>query len=90
MFQKYLFPKSVSCLQMPYTVSTSCTMSHSTTTIQHFYYNLGLDARKPVFGAVNNKGADQLVHPHSLINTFVIRLLEKIISKLATGEISIF
>ena len=30
----------------------------------------------------NNKGADQPVHPHSLISTFVIRFLESIISKL--------
>ena len=38
----------------------------------------------------NNKGADQPVHPLSLISTFVIRLLESIISKLATSEISLF
>ena len=51
---------------------------------------MGLDARKPVRGFANNQGADQPVHPHSLISTFVIRVLESIISKLATGEISIF
>ena len=39
---------------------------------------------------MNNKGADQPAHLHSLISTFVIRLLESIISKLATSEISIF
>ena len=33
---------------------------------------------------VNNKGADQPVHPHRLISTFVIRFLESIIAKLAT------
>ena len=34
---------------------------------------MGLDVRKPVFrGFANNKGADQPVHPHSLISTFVI------------------
>ena len=38
----------------------------------------------------NNTGADQPVHLHSLISTFVIRFLESIICKLATGEISIF
>ena len=38
----------------------------------------------------NNKGADQLVHLRSLIGAFVIHLLESIISKLATGKISIF
>ena len=41
-------------------------------------------------GFVNNKGAGQPVHPHRLISAFVIRFLESIISKLATGEISIF
>ena len=40
-------------------------------------------------GFANNKGADQPAHPHSLISTFVIRLLKSIISKLATSEISI-
>ena len=30
---------------------------------------------------VNNKGADQTVHPHSLISTYVIHLLECVISK---------
>ena len=39
---------------------------------------------------VNNKGADQTALSRSLISAFVIRLLESIISKLATGEISIF
>ena len=36
------------------------------------------------------KGADQPAHPGRLISTFVIRLLESIISILATSEISIF
>ena len=39
---------------------------------------------------MNNKGADQPEHPHSLISTFVIRLLESIIYKRDTSEISIF
>ena len=38
----------------------------------------------------NNTGADQTSHPRSLISAFVIRLLERIISKLAQNEISIF
>ena len=38
----------------------------------------------------NNKCADQSAPLHSLISTFVICLLEGIISKLATSEISIF
>ena len=41
-------------------------------------------------GFANNKGADQPAHPRSLISTFAIRLLENIISRIATGEISIF
>ena len=41
-------------------------------------------------GFANNKGADQPAHPRSLISAIVIRLLESIISKLATSEISIF
>ena len=41
-------------------------------------------------GFGNNTGADQPAHPHSLISVFVIRFLESIICKLATGEISTF
>ena len=41
-------------------------------------------------GVANNTGVDQPVHPRSLISTFVIHFLESTISKLATGEISIF
>ena len=38
----------------------------------------------------NNKGEDQPAHPCSLISTFVLRLLEGIISKLATSYVSLF
>ena len=41
-------------------------------------------------GFVNNTGADQPAHLRSLISSFVIRFLERIIYNLATGEISIF
>ena len=41
-------------------------------------------------GFVNNKCAEQPTHPHRLISAFVIRSLESIISKLATGKISFF
>ena len=37
----------------------------------------------------NNKGADQPAHLHSLISAFVISLSKSIISRLATGKISI-
>ena len=38
----------------------------------------------------DNPGTDQPAHPRSLISAFVIRFLQSIICKLATGEISIF
>ena len=41
-------------------------------------------------GFVNNKDADQPAYPRRLISAFVIPFLECIISKLATGEITIF
>ena len=43
-----------------------------------------------LWGFANNKDADQPAHPRRLISAFVIRLLESIISKLASSEISIF
>ena len=52
---------------------------------------MSFDARKPVVGGFANiKGSGQPAHPRSLISAFVIRLLESIISRLATFEISIF
>ena len=41
-------------------------------------------------GFAYNKDADQPAHLHSLFSGIVIHLLESTISKLATGEISIF
>ena len=38
----------------------------------------------------NNKGVDQPAHPRRLISAFVIRVLESIISNLATSKILIF
>ena len=38
----------------------------------------------------SNLGAVQPAHPRCLISAFIIRLFESIISRLATGEISIF
>ena len=37
-------------------------------------------------GLVNNKGADQPAHPHSLISAFVFRLFESIISRLSIAK----
>ena len=51
---------------------------------------MGYDARKPVFEFANNKGADQPAHLRSLICAFVICLMEIIISRIATREVSIF
>ena len=49
---------------------------------------MGLDARKPVFGVLlNNTGADQPAHLHTLISAFVFHYLGSIICKLAAGEI---
>ena len=38
----------------------------------------------------NNNGSDQPAHRRSLISAFVIRFLERIITRLATGKISSF
>ena len=59
---------------------------------------MGLGAGKPVFGALQTKQrqtslgirADQPGHPCRLISAFVIRFLESIMCKIATGKISIF
>ena len=52
---------------------------------------MGLDSKKNLSSVfANSKDTDQPAHPYRLISTFVIRFLESIISKLATGEISIF
>ena len=41
-------------------------------------------------GIANNKSADQPAHPRRLISAFFSFVLESIVSKLATSEISIF
>ena len=48
---------------------------------------MGLNARKPVLGCANNKGAVQAAHARSLISAFVIPLFEYFISRLATSTI---
>ena len=54
-------------------------------------YNWALEARKTcLWKFAINKGADQPAHPRILISVFVIRLLKRIISRLATSEISLF
>ena len=51
---------------------------------------MGLDVRKLLSWLENNKGENQSVHQASLISTFVICLMESVISKLATSEMAIF
>ena len=51
---------------------------------------MGHDEKTCLRGAANNTGADQPVHPRSLISAFVIRSLKSTICKLATGESLIF
>ena len=55
------------------------------------FKDIGSVTRENVLqGFANNKGADQPTHPRSLVSAFVIRLLESIISKSPTSQISIF
>ena len=49
---------------------------------------MGLDARNLKLVHVNNKGAGLYSYPRSLISAFIVRLLESIISKLASCKIS--
>ena len=43
-----------------------------------------------VFVYVNNKGADQTVHLHSLVSTFVVHCLDGKLSLISMSEISGF
>ena len=52
--------------------------------------NLQRYARNSDIGSANNKGADQLAHPCSLISAFAIHFLNSNILKLAPSEISLF
>ena len=88
-----LFLQKQSDLGMHCLSRTSCkaTSSVQNSGIFTVNYNMGLDARKPCLRwFANDTGPDQPAHPRSLISAFVIRLLESIICKLATGEISTF
>ena len=53
-------------------------------------YNIGLDARKCVFGFVNNKSADQSDHQLRLTNAFIVRSSDRNLSKLVRGDIQKF
>ena len=58
---------------------------------RHFYNCLHLLShvmRKPVMPNANNKGADQPVHPRSLISAFVVRCLDSRILPVSISELS--
>ena len=77
--------------KIPSLIRLSNIMDIKETSNKLYVYQMGLDARKPVFrGFANNSGANQPVHPRSLISAFVIRLLESTIFNLATGKTSMF
>ena len=87
----YMFYKILHIIKEMLRYHPSRLVSIAKNTLLHVSYQMGLDARKPVFGGfANNKGADQPAHTRSLISTFVIRYLESIISRLASSEISTF
>ena len=54
-----------------------------------YLFHMGLDARKTVFRLSEQQGADQHAHPGSLFSSFVICLLESIISRLGKNKILI-
>ena len=51
---------------------------------------MGQAMQKCVMSYANNKGADQLAHPRSLISTFVVRCLDSTICILAVAKVSRF
>ena len=60
---------------------------HMTSRLRPLLYGSRREKTCLQWGA-NNKVADQPANPRSLISAFVIRFMESIISRLATGEIS--
>ena len=76
------------CLQYAISIKISCADSNNPQgkTVSFFAkIKLASTQENLSSGFENNKGADQAVHPHSLISAFVICLLETIISKLNTN-----
>ena len=72
-----------------------CAVRHIISMIYSTFYNMQVyiwastqENRATRFA--NNKGADQPAHPRQLISAFVISFLESDISKLCTGDISIY
>ena len=50
-------------------------------------YKLGRE-KTCLMSYANNKGTDQSAHPHSLINTFVVRCLDSVMSLVSVTTIS--
>ena len=71
-------PSESTLVKMPH-----CWKSHVTAHISYIKVHMGLNMRNLPLVFVNNKCADQHAHPRKLISTFVIGLLECIISELA-------
>ena len=47
---------------------------------------MGPDARKPDFGACEQQRRRPVFHPRSLISAFIVRLLESLMSKVASRK----
>ena len=56
----------------------------------NFYVQIWARSCENVMPYTNNKGADQPVHPRSLINTFIVRCLDSMICILAISKVSRF
>ena len=52
--------------------------------------SIGIHGAEVILAFVKNKDSDQPAHPRSLISAFVIRILERIITKLASCKNTIF
>ena len=64
--------------------------SHKSADLDLHCFQMGIDARKPVFGGLRTLKAQTNLRIRSLISIFVIRFFESIISRLAAKKISIF
>ena len=68
--------------------SKVCICIHHAQKLQPETFTEGTNMTSVYFssGLVNNKGADQPAHPHSLISAFVFRYFESIISRLSIAK----
>ena len=85
-----LLPPTASCNnESPRANSFAYTTNRHELTVYHIT-EYGPRLEKTYEQQWGNNGADHSVHRRSLISVFVIRLLESIISGIATSEIQIF